>query len=290
MNEKEISEIRRRFRADKSNITHVRGCYVNEKQEIVSQFDQPLSLLPQEECENMLSVLRRTLSGTLGKNLIEMSFTTAQVVDSDEHRLLMALRDSKLTDEEAAIEDMMVTMAEYGDEIAAESQNTKPHITDNKKDGKEQSNIETFPKHNFHYNLWELETGGAKTRYQWNVDAIRTLKQIEEENRLATMAEQKILARYAGWGGIPEVFDEKNSSWEKQYKELKELLSPLEYENARASVNNAFYTSPEIAMCINQKLADFGVTKGNILEPSMGIGNFFGSMPIPMQSFLMRIS
>ena len=98
MNEKEISEIRRRFRADKSNITHVRGCYVNEKQEIVSQFDQPLSLLPQEECENMLSVLRRTLSGTLGKNLIEMPFTTAQVVDSDEHRLLMALRDSKLTD------------------------------------------------------------------------------------------------------------------------------------------------------------------------------------------------
>lgn len=191
--------------------------------------------------------------------------------------------ERELTDEEAAIEDMMVTMAEYGDEIAAESQNTKPHITDNKKDGKEQSNIETFPKHNFHYNLWELETGGAKTRYQWNVDAIRTFKQIEEENRLATMAEQKILARYAGWGGIPEVFDEKNSSWEKQYKELKELLSPLEYENARASVNNAFYTSPEIAMCINQKLADFGVTKGNILEPSMGIGNFFGSMPIPMQ-------
>ena len=102
MNEKEISEIRRRFRADKSNITHVRGCYVNEKQEIVSQFDQPLSLLPQEECENMLSVLRRTLSGTLGKNLIEMPFTTAQVIDSDEHRLLMALRDSKLTDEELA--------------------------------------------------------------------------------------------------------------------------------------------------------------------------------------------
>lgn len=101
MNEKEISEIRRRFRADKSNITHVRGCYVNEKQEIVSQFDQPLSLLPQEECENLLSVLRRTLSGTLGKNLIEMPFTTAQVIDSDEHRLLMALRDSKLTDEEA---------------------------------------------------------------------------------------------------------------------------------------------------------------------------------------------
>lgn len=191
--------------------------------------------------------------------------------------------ERELTDEEAAIEDMMVTMAEYGDEIEAESQNIELHITDNKKDGKEQSNIETFPKHNFHYNLWELETGGAKTRYQWNVEAIRTLKKIEAENRLATMDDQKILSKYAGWGGIAEVFDEKNSAWEKQYKELKELLTPLEYEKARASVNNAFYTSPEIAMCINQKLADFGVTKGNILEPSMGIGNFFGSMPIPMQ-------
>lgn len=191
--------------------------------------------------------------------------------------------ERKLTVEEAALEDMMVTMAEYGDEIAAESQNIEPRIMDSKKDGKEQSNIETVPKNNFHYNLWEIETGGAKTRYQWNVDAIRILKQIEAENRFATMGEQKILSKYAGWGGIPEVFDEKNSSWEKQYRELKELLSPLEYEKARASVNNAFYTSPEIAMCINQKLADFGVTKGNILEPSMGIGNFFGSMPIPMQ-------
>ena len=101
MNEKEISEIRRRFRPDKSNITHVRGCYVNERQEIVAAFDQSLALLPQEESENLLAVLRRTLSGTLGKNLIDMPFSTAQVVDSDEHRLLMALRDSALNDEAA---------------------------------------------------------------------------------------------------------------------------------------------------------------------------------------------
>ena len=101
MNEKEISEIRRRFRPDKSNITHVRGCYVNERQEIVSQFDQSLAMLPQEESENLMNVLRRTLSGTQGKNLIDMPFTTAQVVDSDEHRLLMALRNSALQDEDA---------------------------------------------------------------------------------------------------------------------------------------------------------------------------------------------
>lgn len=101
MNEKEISEIRRRFRPDKSNITHIRGCYVNERKEIVSQFDQSLAMLPQEESENLINVLRRTLSGTLGRNLIDMPFTTAQVVDSDEHRLLMALRNSALRDEDA---------------------------------------------------------------------------------------------------------------------------------------------------------------------------------------------
>ena len=139
-------------------------------------------------------------------------------------------------------------------------------------------------KKDFHYNLWEIETGGSKTRYQWNVEAIKTLKQIEKEERIATDDEQKILSHYAGWGGIPEVFDEKNDLWRREYKELKELLTPAEYENARASVNNAFYTSPDIAMCINQALANFGVTKGNILEPSMGIGNFFGSMPDAMQN------
>ena len=101
MNEKEISEIRRRFRPDKNSITHVRGCYVNEKREIVSQFDQSFATLPQEETENLLNVLRRTLSGVQGRNLIDMPFTTAQVVDSDEHRLLMALRNSMLRDEDA---------------------------------------------------------------------------------------------------------------------------------------------------------------------------------------------
>lgn len=101
MNEKEIAEIRRRFRADRGSITHVRGCYVNEQKEIVAQFDQSLTLMPQEEAEKMLAVLKKTLSGTVGKNLINLSFSTAQVVDSEEHRLLMTLRDTKLEEEEA---------------------------------------------------------------------------------------------------------------------------------------------------------------------------------------------
>ncbi len=101
MNEKEISEIRRRFRPDKSNISHLHGCYVNEKGEIITEFEQSLSLTPQEESERILANLKRTLSGTVGKNLIDITFTTQQVVDSDEHRLLMALRDSALKDDEA---------------------------------------------------------------------------------------------------------------------------------------------------------------------------------------------
>lgn len=146
-----------------------------------------------------------------------------------------------------------------------------------------EKNVAGQTKHNFHYNLWEMEKGGAKTRYQWNMDAIRTLKQIESENRLATPEEQKTLSKFVGWGGLSQAFDENNAGWSKEYAELKDLLSDEEYSAARATVNNAFYTSPEIAMCMNSALVQFGFRGGNVLEPSMGIGNFFGSMPAPMQ-------
>ena len=101
MNEKEIAELRRRFRQDKSSITHVRGCYVNENREIISEFDQSLTLSRQEDAEKILAVLRKTLSGAVGQNLLDIEFDTRQVVEGDEHRLLMALRDSRLADQEA---------------------------------------------------------------------------------------------------------------------------------------------------------------------------------------------
>lgn len=101
MNEKEIAELRRRFRPDKSNINHIRGCYVNERREIVSQFDQSLAITNQDETEKFLTILKRTLSGTLGKNLIDITFATQQVVEGEEHKLLMALRSSALRDENA---------------------------------------------------------------------------------------------------------------------------------------------------------------------------------------------
>lgn len=136
---------------------------------------------------------------------------------------------------------------------------------------------------NFRFETMELPKAGQKTRYQWNIEAIRLMKQIEYENRAATAEEQKVLARYVGWGGIPQAFDEKNENWKKEYEELKSLLSDSEYADARESVTTAFYTSPEIIEAVYQGLAQFGFTKGTLLEPSVGVGHFFGAMPESMR-------
>lgn len=101
MNEKEVAELRRRLKPDKSNITHIRGCYVNERHEIISQFNESLTLMPEQDGEKYLSLFRKVLTGSIGRNLLDLSFRTQQVVDSDEHRLLMTLRDTALSDENA---------------------------------------------------------------------------------------------------------------------------------------------------------------------------------------------
>ena len=133
--------------------------------------------------------------------------------------------------------------------------------------------------HNYVIDLQRQETGGEKTRYQWNVDAIKTLKQMKAEGRNATPQEQEILAKYAGWGGSSQAFDEKNGSWQKEYAELKELLTPEEYREAMATVTTAFYTPPVVAAAVGEALVQFGFQGGNVLEPSMGTGHFFGTMP-----------
>lgn len=136
---------------------------------------------------------------------------------------------------------------------------------------------------NFRFEAAELPKAGQKTRYQWNVEAIRLMKQIEMEGRAATTEEQKILARYVGWGGIPQAFDERNENWKKEYEELKSLLTDSEYTDARESVTTAFYTSPEIIEAIYQGLSQFGFKQGTVLEPSAGVGHFFGAMPEEMR-------
>ena len=189
------------------------------------------------------------------------------------------VRENRLATRERAIANGWNTKIDEDGRLMSDNVDTASQ------DAKTQQEVESASeqkKHNFHYNLWEMEKGGAKTRYQWNMDAIRTLKQIESENRLATPEEQKVLSKFVGWGGLSQAFDEENAGWSKEYAELKDLLSDEEYSAARATVNNAFYTSQEIAMCMNSALVQFGFRGGNVLEPSMGIGNFFGSMPTPM--------
>ena len=126
--------------------------------------------------------------------------------------------------------------------------------------------------------------GGAKARYADNVEAIKTLKQIEAENRTATSEEQQILSKYTGWGAIPQAFDMSNEKWKEEYAELKELLTPEEYSAARHSTMNAHFTSPVITSAIYEGLKNLGFESGKILEPAMGIGNFFGTLPEEMRN------
>lgn len=130
---------------------------------------------------------------------------------------------------------------------------------------------------------WKLPEGGSKTRYQCNVAAIRTLRVLEQEGRPATAKEQEILAGYVGWGGLANAFNARNVTWKKEYKELKELLDEKEYNQARQSVTTSFYTPPEIIQGIYHGLRQFGFKKGKILEPAMGIGNFFHGLPQEMR-------
>ena len=129
----------------------------------------------------------------------------------------------------------------------------------------------------------ELGIGTAKEKFQQNVEAIRTLETIESEKRPATNEEQEVLSKYVGWGGLADAFDETKSAWAKEYAELKTLLSEEEYISARESTLNAHYTSPVIIQEIYRTLQRMGFTKGNLLEPSMGIGNFFGMLPETMR-------
>ena len=136
---------------------------------------------------------------------------------------------------------------------------------------------------NFHITDDALGIGGAKEKFRRNVEAIRTLEEIESENRIATPEEQKVLSQYVGWGGLADAFDESKSAWAGEYQELKSLLSDAEYASARGSTLNAHYTSPVIIRNIYEALENMGFEKGNVLEPAMGIGNFFGMLPEKMQ-------
>ena len=135
---------------------------------------------------------------------------------------------------------------------------------------------------NFHITDDHLGEGGPKAKYQANVAAIKLLKYLEETTGQATPEQQEVLSRYVGWGGVPEAFDPSKTAWAKEYAELKELLTPEEYAAARTSTLNAHYTSPMVIRAIYETVERLGFHNGNILEPSCGVGNFFGMLPDSM--------
>ena len=149
----------------------------------------------------------------------------------------------------------------------------------------EQSTLELAG--NFHITDDHLGEGGAKQKYARNTEAIRTLFKLEEEHRGATAEEQQVLSQYVGWGGLADAFDPGKDSWAKEYAELKGLLSEDEYAAARSSTLNAHYTSPTVIRGIYDAVERMGFRSGNILEPSMGVGNFFGMLPDTMQDSLL---
>lgn len=147
----------------------------------------------------------------------------------------------------------------------------------------EEAEAPEIPAQNFRITDDHLGEGGPKEKYQRNVAAIRLLRTLEEENRNATPEEQSVLSQYVGWGGLADAFDDRKDNWSREYDELKELLTSEEYEMARASTLNAHYTSPTVIRAIYEAVGQMGFAKGNILEPAMGVGNFFGMLPEEMQ-------
>ena len=135
---------------------------------------------------------------------------------------------------------------------------------------------------NFRITDDRLGEGGPRLKYQANITAIRLLKELEAAGQQASPEQQEVLSRYVGWGGVPEAFDPSKTAWAKEYAELKELLTPEEYEAARASTLNAHYTSPMVIRAIYEAVEQMGFHSGNILEPSCGVGNFFGMLPESM--------
>ncbi|WP_334304323.1 SNF2-related protein [Eisenbergiella porci] len=140
----------------------------------------------------------------------------------------------------------------------------------------------SVPVKNYRITDEHLGTGGSKAKFRANMDAIYLLKELETDQRQATPKEQEVLSRYVGWGGLSDAFDESRTAWTEEYRELAEVLTQAEYEAARASTLNAHYTSPTVIRAIYEAVEKMGFTSGNILEPSCGVGNFFGMLPESM--------
>lgn len=250
-----------------------------QTEELLQKMDAALAALPldfeaygtnyQQKTE-LLSELHQYAEGTY------TIFPTPEVepsfVEPSGHQMTMF----DFLDTKAVTEPTVVDMSDV-EEIEEEEVTAEESIPESQE--QEKAVIEP---HNFRIQDNDLGAGGPKAKYKANMEAIHLLQTLEKEERLATPEEQEILSRYVGWGGIPQAFEESNSSWANEYLELKNTLSPEEYSAARASTLNAFYTSPTVIRSMYEVLENMGLKQGNILEPSCGVGNFMGLLPESM--------
>ena len=250
-----------------------------QTEELLQKMDAALAALPldfeaygtnyQQKTE-LLSELHQYAEGTY--TIFPTPEAEPSFAEPSGHQMTMF----DFLDTKAVAEPTVVDMSDV-EEIEEEEVTAEESILESQE--QEKAVIEP---HNFRIQDNDLGAGGPKAKYKANMEAIHLLQTLEKEERLATLEEQEILSRYVGWGGIPQAFEENNSSWAHEYLELKNTLSPEEYSAARASTLNAFYTSPTVIRSMYETLENMGLKQGNILEPSCGVGNFMGLIPESM--------
>ena len=250
-----------------------------QTEELLQKMDAALAALPldfeaygtnyQQKTE-LLSELHQYAEGTY--TIFPTPEAEPSFVEPSGHQMTMF----DFLDTKAVAEPTVVDMSDV-EEIEEEEVTAKEDIPESQEQEKA-----VLEPHNFRIQDNDLGAGGPKAKYKANMEAIHLLQTLEKEERLATPEEQEILSRYVGWGGIPQAFEESNSSWANEYLELKNTLSPEEYSAARASTLNAFYTSPTVIRSMYEALENMGLKQGNILEPSCGVGNFMGLIPESM--------
>nr|WP_182280134.1 SNF2-related protein [Blautia obeum] len=250
-----------------------------QTEELLQKMDAALAALPldfeaygtnyQQKTE-LLSELHQYAEGTY--TIFPTPEAEPSFAEPSGHQMTMF----DFLDTKAVAEPTVVDMSDV-EEIEEEEVTAEESILESQE--QEKAVIEPY---NFRIQDNNLGAGGPKAKYKANMEAIHLLQTLEKEERLAAPEEQEILSRYVGWGGIPQAFEESNSSWADEYLELKNTLSPEEYRAARASTLNAFYTSPTVIRSMYEALENMGLKQGNILEPSCGVGNFMGLIPESM--------
>ena len=266
-------------------------------EELVKKMDEALAALPlefenYEKRVETLAILHQYIEGTYtlfperqkeisveneNQQLSLFDFMQEEPFDMEK------LEEQNLSQPANEVADMIDVIGTDGEIITAVPQKrnqTKEDTIPQQKEYAKEGN-------NFRITDDALGVGSPKEKFRGNIEAISLLKKLEAENRLATPEEQEILSRYVGWGGLSAAFDDRKEEWSQEYQELKGLLSESEYKEARSSTLNAFYTPPTVIKAMYQVLENMGLSTGNVLEPSCGVGNFMGLIPENMQGIQM---